>query len=112
MYPTSPAPKVCLGIKSSPKTPISSAIYSLSVESSFTLSRRLIVPLITLKYAIIPRKLLKTESKIIAWKGAARSPLGGGTLSITAFNIACTPRPDFPDAGMMSDSSQPMRSMI
>src|SRR3546814_19743290 len=51
---------------------------------NFTLSPFRISPFSTLKYAMMPRKELNTESNIHACKGASGSPTGGGTRSTMA----------------------------
>ena len=61
---------------------------------------------------MIPRKLLKTESKINAWSGAFSSPTGCGTRCTTASNISLTPSPVLPDARIISERSHPINSTI
>ena len=63
---TSPVEILSLGLSFSFSTPTSSASYSLPVETNLTLSPTAMLPLTTLKYAIMPLKELNTESKIRA----------------------------------------------
>ena len=93
-------------------TPTSSASYSLPVLKNFTWSPVRMTPFSTLKYAMIPRNELKTESKINACNGAFSSPVGQGMRSTTAFNMSSTPIPVFPEARIMSSLLQPSKSMI
>ena len=112
IYPTSPVRSSARGIISIFSTPISSASYSLPVLKNFTLSPLRITPFSILKYAMIPRKELNTESKIKACSGASSSPVGCGIRSTTAFNISSTPIPVLPEARIISSCLQPSRSMI
>ena len=48
----------------------------------------------------------------MACSGALSSPFGAGMRFTTASRILSTPKPVFPDAGMMSSGSQPIKSMI
>ena len=61
---------------------------------------------------MMPRKGLKTLSKIKACKGASGSPLGAGMRSTTASSTWSTPRPVFPLALRISSGRQPSRSTI
>ena len=60
----------------------------------------------------MPRKGLKTESKMSAWSGAFSSPVGAGTRSTTARRMSSTPSPVRPEARIISLRSQPSKSMI
>ena len=48
----------------------------------------------------------------MACKGACGSPSGAGTRSTIARKISCIPKPVLAEAGIMSSSSQPIRSII
>ena len=102
---------VCCGIWLTPKIPISSAKYSLPELTNLILSPLFRVPLKMRKITSTPRKELNWESKIIAWSGAAGSPLGGGIFSITLAKISVMPIPSLPEANTISSRSQPSKSI-
>ena len=100
------------GIISIFKTPTSSASYSMPVLKNFTLSPFRITPFSILKYAIIPRKELNTESKINACNGASGFPSGCGIRSTTARKTFSIPSPVLPLARIISFLSHPINSTI
>ena len=112
IYPTSPVDNSALGTISIFSTPTSSASYSIPVLKNLTLSPLRMLPFSILKYAMIPRNELNTESKIRAWSGASGSPSGHGTRSTTALRMSSTPSPVLPLARIMPSRSQPMSSTI
>ena len=59
----------------------------------------------------MPRKGLKTESKMRACSGAAGSPFGAGMRCTIASSTSSTPAPVLPEARRISSSRQPMRSI-
>ena len=112
IYPTLPALSSLHGDRLSLSTPISSALYCLPVFTNFTKSSLRMRPFRILKYAIMPRNGLKTESKINAWSGASGSPDGAGMRSTIASRISGTPMPVLPLARIMSSCLHPSRSTI
>ena len=112
MYPTFPVLMESLGSWFNFKTPISSASYVFPVLTNFTLSPFLISPLKTRKYTSIPLKELKTESNIMACKGASGSPVGAGILSTMDSKISGIPIPSLALAWITSEGSHPISSTI
>ena len=112
IYPTSPVDSCCRGTISILSTPTSSAIYSIPVLKNFTLSPLRMIPFSILKYAIMPRNELNTESKMSACKGASLSPVGEGMRSTTASRMDGTPSPVRPEALSISSRLQPSSSII
>ena len=112
IYPTLPALISLRGIILSLRIPISSASYSLPVFTNRTLSPLRMVPFTTLKYAIIPRKELNTESKTRHCSGASGSPTGAGTVLMIASNTSVTPSPVLAEQRSISSRLQPNKSII
>ena len=112
IYPTLPAEISFVGCIFNFNTPISSASYSLPVLKKRTRSLVRIVPFTTLKYAMIPRNGLNTESNTKHCSGASGSPAGGAIRSMIASNISGTPSPVLAEQRKISSRLQPNRSMI